>query len=409
MPSPVDSTNRLEEFRNNWPALVGCLIGHGVGIHTLPPYTVGLFISPMGAEFGWSRISISIGVTVSTLGLAIGAPIAGALVNRLGERALIVFSILIVVAGYLALSAMGPSIGIYWAILLLTAMFGVGCSPVTLSRILVSVFDKSRGTALGITLIGTGLAGTLPPLILAPVMATYGWRAGYVALAVIVAVAWPIILGLFVLNRVGKPHPPAAPTETPAAAIGVGELVQHPVLIRLMIAFFCVAIATGGVVVHFSPMLIDAGFSALQAGRMASLIGISIIVGRLLTGIAIDHVFAPRLAMLLMGASAVGFVLLAVDGPPLIPYAALLVGMSLGAEIDLVIYLTSRYFLPHMYGRAFGVLYSSFLAGVAVSPVIYALLHAPVGNYTLGFVWAAVFLAIGAVLFATLPKFPVRS
>ena len=79
--------------------------------------------------------------------------------------------------------------------------------------------------------------------------------------------------------------------------------------------------------------------------------------------------------------------------------------MSLGAELDLVVYLTSRYFPPCGNGNAFGVLYPGFLTGVAVSPVIYALLHQLTGDYSLGFLWAAVLLAISVLLFATLPRF----
>lgn len=405
MPSGMKGTQRLGEFRKGWPVLLGCLIGQGVGIHTLPPYTIGLFISPLGEDLGWSRTSISIGVLIVTLGIALSAPFAGGLVNRTGERPLIVVGMCAVACGYLALGMTGHSITYYWAILFLMAVFGVGCTPITLSRVLIASFDKARGTALGISLIGTGLAGTLPPLILAPVMAAYGWRAGFIVLACVVAIAWPIILGLFALGGAARA---VLPSKDVRAAVGFREALRQPLMTRLLAAFFCIAVATGGVVVHFSPMLVDSGYSLLQATQLASLIGISILTGRLLTGIAVDRIFAPRVAAVLMGASAIGFASLSLASSAFLPAAAFLVGMSLGAEIDLVMFVISRYYPPRVYGRTFGILYSIFLVGVAASPIIYARLYELAGNYQLAFVWAAVFLGLSSILFATLPRFPAE-
>jgi MFS family permease len=402
-----DPKTGLKEFRAGWPALLACLLGQAVGVHTLPPYTTGLFIAPLQDAFDWSRTEISLGVTIATLATALGAPLAGLIVNRIGERTLIAASMVIVAACYGVLSAMGPSLIVYWTTMAVMAFLGVGCSPVTLSRILVGAFDRGRGTALGITLLGPGFAGALAPLLLSPLIAAEGWRGGYLALAALVIATLPVIVGLLVLNGAGKPaaRPPLArpPKRTGA---GLALLVRQRQFWRLLMAFVCVAIGTGGVVVHFVPMLADAGYSTAQAAATASLLGVSIVSGRLLTGVAVDHLFAPRVAALLMGTSAAGFLLLALGGPPLVPFAALFVGMSLGAELDLVAFLTSRYVSPRLYGRAFGLLYAAFLAGVAVSPVIYAELHAAGGDYGLAFGFAAVFVAIAAILFAALPRYP---
>ena len=44
--------------------------------------------------------------------IAISSPIAGALVDKTGERALIVFSTIVVAGGYLALSLVGASVAV---------------------------------------------------------------------------------------------------------------------------------------------------------------------------------------------------------------------------------------------------------------------------------------------------------
>jgi len=113
--------------------------------------------------------------------------------------------------------------------------------------------------------------------------------------------------------------------------------------------------------------------------------------------------------MILMAGSAAGFAVLAVHGQEFLPYAAILVGMSLGAEIDLIAYLSSRYFAPRLFGCVFSLLYSGFLVGVALSPLVYAGLHDRIGSYAPGFIWTAVLLALSAVIFATLPRFVSRA
>ena len=396
----------MEEFRRGWAAALGCLIGHVVGLHTLPPYTIGLFIGPLQDAFGWSRTSISLGITILTIGLAIGAPVVGLLVDRVGERTLIAVGMLVLAIGYASLSTMTGSLAVFWTTMALMALLGAGCSPVTLSRILVFIFDRNRGMALGVTLVGTGLTGTLAPIVLGPVIAEYGWRAGYQVLSLIMAVSLPIVLGLLVLNGVGKARPKVSPDAGRSPPPRLGEIARQPLFLRLAAVFFCIAIATGGAVVHFVPMLVDAGYPAQTAAQMASLLGLSLVTGRLLTGIAMDYVFAPRLAVVLMAISAGGFVALGLGDSALLPYVAVFVGMSLGAEIDLIVFLASRYFAPQHFGRTFGLLYSTFLVGVALSPPVYALLHEAEGSYDPGFLWAAGFLALSAMLFLTLPRFP---
>ena len=191
--------SRLSELRAGWSALLACLIGQAVGVHTLVPYTTGFFIAPLEQSLGWSRTSISLGVTFATLATAAGAPIAGMVVNVVGERVLIAFSMVVVSACYLLLATIGVKLTAYWMLLSAMAFLGVGCSPVTLSRIMVARFYRARGAALGITLLGPGLTGLLAALLLSKVIDTAGWRGGFAALGATVLAALPIVLGLLLL------------------------------------------------------------------------------------------------------------------------------------------------------------------------------------------------------------------
>src|SRR5262249_34315684 len=160
--------------------------------------------------------------------------------------------------------------------------------------------------------------GTLAPIVLGPIIDADGWRAGYETLSMIMLASLPIVLGLLAVNGVGKADPKPANKATQPPRLG--EIVRQAPFVRLAATFFSTALATGGAVVHFVPMLIDAGYPAPRAAQMASLLGLSLVTGRLLTGIAMDYVFAPRLAVVLMVVSAAGFATLALGGGELLTY-----------------------------------------------------------------------------------------
>ena len=381
------------EIRKGWRLIFGALIGHTLGLHTLPPYTSGLFLGPLHDAFGWSRSSISFGVTIATLGLALSSPIIGGLADRLGERTLIVAGLLGLSASHFLLSVMGSEITMYWSIMGAMAILGAGCAPVTLSRVIVHRFSRRRGTALGLALVGTGLTGSLAPVLLAPIIAKFGWRAGYCAIGLALSLCLPLMLMLLPRSGPADPLPaPLGPRE-PAR-------VDVRILIRLSLPVFCVAFATGGVVIHFVPMLTDAGRSLSEAAPLTSTLGLSLLAGRVLTGFAVDRLSAPHLASALMSASAAGFVALAAGGPTLLPWTALLLALSLGAELDLIAYLASRCFDRGSFGRAFGSVYATFLVGVALSPLVYGIIRDWTGNYRACFLFSAAFLALSAVGFS---------
>lgn len=373
------------------------LLGNAIGVHALPAYTMGLFIVPLQTEFAWSRTSISAGIAVLTICTAIAAPLVGLLLGKVADRILVASGLVAGGVGFFALSAMGPSLGFFWSTMALMALFGCGCSTVTLSHLIVGSFERHRGTALGISLMGIGLSGALGPVLLGPVVADFGWRTAYVFLGITTLGAVPVVLGLLSFGE-----PPSHKQTEHGTKV---HIARDGVFYRLLLAFSMIALAIGGVVVHFVPMLVDVGYSSRQAAGMAGILGVSLMLGRLLTGVVIDRIFAPRVASFLMSASAVGFVVLYFGSAAWLPFAAILVGLSLGAELDLIAYLVSRYFPRSAYGRVVGLLYSGFLAGVAVSPLLFAEIRDMVGSYSLGLLWAAALLFVSSGVFLSLPRF----
>jgi len=94
-------------------------------------------------------------------------------------------------------------------------------------------------------------------------------------------------------------------------------------------------------------MLNDRGITVQTAAFGASVMGAAVLIGRVGTGYLLDRFFAARVAAFLFGGAAVGIGLLTIGSVPSIAFAgAFLVGLGLGAEVDIIAYLISRFWPP---------------------------------------------------------------
>lgn len=386
---------RAYDLPKGWRVLAAAMLGNA--IFALPPYTFGLFISPLSSAFGWTRTAVSAGLMVMTVSSAITAPFAGRLIDRRGPQLVIGGGIAAFAACFLALAALPAAPVAFWAIMMFMAL-GTGCSPVTLSRVLVGNFDRQRGTALGISLLGVGLASVLAPPLLGYVIAHHGWRIAYLEIGLTLMALLPVIVALLPRQSPGASYLARLVTPAIEAPNFVGR-----VFLLLAVGTVCASLALGGFVAHLVPMLIDAGISPSHAAGWAGLLGMSVMSSRLLTGLALDWLPVAWLAACLFGTGAAAFGVVAALGPGSWILLGPAIGLCLGAELDLIAFLVSRLLPPGCFGRAFGWIYMTFLLGLGLSPVALGWLREMAGTYTPG-LWASAFLlVIAALSFGLLP------
>jgi MFS family permease len=173
-------------------------------------------------------------------------------------------------------------------------------------------------------------------------------------------------------------------------------------------AVFCLlSFSLYGLLPHLVPMLTDQGMSTGDAALAASTLGITIIFARVVIGYLIDRFFAPRVALLFFLMSAAGIGLLAVAPAGWTAFlAAVLVGLSIGAEIDLLAYLTTRYFGLANFGAVYGVMFAALLVGTSAGPVSFGLGYELTGSYaTILFLCAGLNVA-ASVITAFLSPYP---
>ncbi|MCP3474973.1 MFS transporter [Bradyrhizobium sp. CCGUVB1N3] len=376
------------------------LIGIGVGAASLLFYSIGVFFEPLQQEFGWNRGQISGALIYLTAGFVVSGPIVGSLIDRFGARIVALVSIPLLIVSIVGLGGMNGSIVVFYVLFFAAGCLGAGTTPVVYTRIVNGNFKVSRGLALGIVLAGTGIAALALPPLLASQIASLGWRSGFIVMAMLAAIAWPMVyFGFRDLEGAARPAAKAA------EGIDRSEALRSRIFWTIAIGFLAVAAAISGMVVHMIPLLRDAGLPVPRAAAIASLIGVGVIIGRVLIGWTIDRLFAPRVAGAVFLITAGGCVLLNVGGAQTAPIAAFLIGFALGAEIDLIAYLTARYFGMRNYGFLYGLAYSIFSVGAALGPAVTGNLFDINKNYSAALWLMAACLVFGALAMSTLPRF----
>jgi predicted MFS family arabinose efflux permease len=220
-----------------------------------------------------------------------------------------------------------------------------------------------NGAALGIGSVGLLLTGT--PL--AWTIEAASWRAGFVALAVIAAMAWTAI---FIFVRDGTAtHEPRQKLHIGAALRGYGELFRLPHTIgifALALTTYSSFMALRGL--WLGPMLIERhGYSLVQAGNVAIAISVVGMIGPPLFG-RVDPGEHSRRRWIMACAliTAALFIVMAIN-PGAYGDVALALAVSLLAGFGTLQYADVRSsYPPHMTGRAMAVFTMAMFLGVAV-------------------------------------------
>ena len=167
----------------------------------------------------------------------------------------------------------------------------------------------------------------------------------------------------------------------------------------MCVSFVAISFGVGGIIPNLENLLGSKNFERDDAVTLASLIGVSVVVGRLGGGFLIDRIWAPAVAvvMLVLPALSCYFLMQGELTYAAAAVAVLLVGLTAGAEQDLMAFLVSRYFGMRSYGVVYGVMYSSFALGAGMGPWVMGRVFEASGSYDpiLGYVGVA--FVVGAL------------
>jgi MFS family permease len=398
--------SQIQEWRRNWP--VALAAAGGMSMSVIHVYWMGAFVAPIEAELKWSRADIASGLTLLTIVGALLHPLVGRAVDRWGPRAVAIPGLILYWIGLTSLSLVTSSLVSWWLLWIFAGIGSTTTKPTVWVAAVASTFRASRGLALAIALSGMAISSSLIPLCTTYYISHIGWRGAFAA----VASTWGVIvLPLVVLMFRTKPEHAAVPDQ-PApppqdlAGLTVREGLLSSAFIRLAVVAVVTTLVIPTTVINLIPILSQKGFSREMAAGMGALIGIASVAGRLLSGILLDR-FDPRFigAFSLLPPVVALLLLIGCAGSPLFAMLAIVIlGFSLGSEIDVITYMLSRAMGLRHFGFFMAIITTCWTIATGSGPLIAASVYDWTGSYD-----AFLTACIPAIILCSLLLFTIRA
>lgn len=381
------------EWTIGWRIVLGCALGAGAGI-VLLFFTFNMFVLPLSQELGVSRGEMGSVQALIVTG-ALGAVVIGRAADRFGFKPIYLGTAAIVIVGQVLSVLYSASLWHMAITIAVLGFFGVGTTAVVITRPVNAHFRKYRGRALGIVATGTSLFAIAAPQVLEPIIADFGWRGGFLALAAFMALVGMPAVAFIV---------PASASRAYAGEAAGGKSDWSFLMTRdfklMTLSIMVMGLATAGFVGQLSPIIQQEGFDAATGALAVSVFAVGQFVGRLLGGWLLDHFRPQVVALVFTIIPGSGFLLLLLTDQTL--WAAILavamIGLQQGIEIDLFAYFVARRFPIAQYGTIYGALHGFSWIGNATGIVGVGLLHDHLGSYSLAQGIGMAALTLGAVL-----------
>jgi sugar phosphate permease len=368
----------------------------------------GVVIKPLEAEFGWDRASISFAVAISLLMYGLAGPFGGRMMDRFGPRRVMLWAMVLAVAGSAAMLAMSTlvELTLWWGVVvgLATGALAMVAGATVANR----WFVARRGFVIG--LLGAGVSAG--QLIFLPAMMAltlvFDWRS---AIGLMMGVLGIVVLPLGLLVLRDQPadvglEAYGATAESRAEVAGGGLFTPLSQALRsgdfwlLSGSFFVCGFTSNGLIgTHFIPHAVEHGFTEYTAAGAMALIGAMNVVGTTMSGYLTDR-YNPRVLLAIYyGFRAVSLVMLPLVSDILgLTVFAIMFGLDYIATVPPTAVLTADRFGRRSVGLLFGWISFSHQVGGAAAAYGGGLVYNYLGDYQVAFLAAGALGFIAAAL-----------
>ena len=397
------------EWRENWKTGLAAFLGMGMG-GSVGPAVFSLFVMPLQKEFGWSRGEIG-AANMASFAAALAAPFIGRQIDRTGTRGPLLASFALLGLFWGLLAAMPGSLMLYYALFTALTVCGLPSTGLGYSRVLCAAFVRSRGFSLAVGRGGISVASTLLPIVLYAVIANHGWRSGYLTMALLALCVGLPIAWLGIERR--RPAMREAAGTQPALAPPAGRKTTRELLADRRVILVSLAAALGyaplvAIMSQAQPLLVGKGLPEATAAMLVGLLGVTSIAGAFVTGFLLDRFWAPAVAMGILGLGAAGALVLAF-GPGTTEAAMLgilLVGFTLGAEIDICAFIVARYCGLANYASVYGITVLAIASSSAVGSSAIGFIYDGWGSYGPALALCAGSFLLAGITYLSLGRYP---
>ena len=375
--------------------------------------TPGVLIVPLQEEFGWSRATISLGISIGLLMYGLMAPFSAALMDRFGVRRVMLVALATIATGASLTTVMTAA----WQFCLLWGVVVGGATGAVAIPLAATVanrwFSTRRGLVTGI-LTASNASGQMVFLpALAWLATAYGWRWAAASVAVLAMVVVFPVVAFFVRDRPQSmglqpygatepvPVPPRSEHSFRPAFSGLMLGARSGTFWLLVSTFFVCGLSTNGLVgTHLIPAAIDHHMTAVTGASLLALMGLFDVIGTTSSGWLTDrldprHLLAWYYA--LRGLAVIALPAAFGSGYALVAFAVFY-GLDWVATVPPTVAITADTFGAERVGIVFGWIFASHQLGAAFAAWAAGASRGWFGTYNYAFVSAGVLCLVASAL-----------
>lgn len=374
------------EFRSGWTALLAATSGMSAGLG-LNAYVNNIFGPYLLEAFDWSKSEFALNGAISII-TVFWIPLIGRLTDLFGVRNVALFGIIAYPIGFVLLSMLQGDVRVLYAIHFMQVIFCASTTATVYCRVVAERFQRHRGLALAICAAGPAVTGAIASPVLTVFVDSYGWRSGFLALAVFCG-----ILGVLTLVFLPKGSQTNRKTAPRSARKDYGTIFKSSAFRIIAASAFLCSLTHALATSQLKIVLADHEVTDVAAGYMVSVFAIGVIFGRLIAGVALDKWKTHIVASIGMGLPFLGCFILAsgTHNILLLGLAIILIGVSFGAEADILAYVTAEYFPMSIYSTVMGLLTTSVGLAIGLGSGLLSYMLAKTDSFT-------AFLLLGGTL-----------
>jgi predicted MFS family arabinose efflux permease len=272
-------------------------------------FAIGLTFKPMVDEFGWARGELGLAVGAYMLVSAVATFVTGRLADRLSPRALLLAGTLIGGAGIGLMTLVAQP---WHALVFYGVVFAIGngmASLVIVGVIVMRIYPGRAGLANALAISGMSVGQLVMIALLASVLVEIGWRSVFVWIGVAHLLLLPLLLAL--------PGQAGARAPEVRASLSLRE-AAHTSRFWLLLAIYAICgLDDFFVTTHVAAFAQDRGSSALAAGHLLALMGLTGLAGVVASGLASDRLGPVWPTAAAFAVRIVVFAWIALDQSPL--------------------------------------------------------------------------------------------
>jgi len=376
-------------------------------------FTFGVFLIPLTMEFNWDRGALSGAFSMYMLIGGFLAIFGGRLSDRYGPRPLLTVAGLSIGIGCLLMSQVSSLWQVYIIWGLIMAVQFASCM-IPIASTIPRWFATKRGIAVGITIAGLGLGGTISPPLAQRLISTYGWQQAYIIMGLVIFIIMTSLAQFMKHSpqRIGlRPYGENETMEIKQSLASIGGGFSFKQAIKtgrfwiLGVTLFCFMFTMNVINIHIVPYAVDIGFSAIIAASILSTIYVNSIIGRFFMGLISDRIGARRaLAACLVALTLALIWLLFAQGIWMLYAFAVVFGVAYGGIASLITIVPAELFGLGSLGIIYGSVHFLGITGAAIGPFLAGSIFDVTGSYRLALLISVAIGTLGVILSLILLK-----